>query len=462
LRFLIATWGNPWRVFDERERRWKDFSWNPITYQLLKDSAHESVESRSSLRLLYEYIKADRNIIIVADTVAFKCEKKYEDLKRHVRSMYEDFIERELGLRSRDFTIVVAPGVGRFNNGEFIGRAFDFYAIVFYELAKIFYESISKLEEIEIHLDLTHGINFMPVLTHKAVREIGEILALMSKNVRLVTYNSEPYVRGIERLNIHVIEDVRARPTPPQKLISRHFRPLNIDVLGKDLDKRRFFEEVDNILGSIEGDGEGLRLKLSKLKSRLGSKLNALLGALVNGLPLVLYTFYVSHQDIYTALKQLVKLYEGNIDIECNGTCEIKVERKCYFTSDFISLVKILLVTKILSLLGVEKKGEVSLEELDSLREKLFTYSKRLDIMISNDLNEIRETIGKSNTRSLKDWRYLKDIFGGGGFDVRNFLAHSGLECNITKVKVNTSIKLKYDEEQYNVILNNSIRGLEE
>jgi CRISPR-associated protein Csx1 len=97
--------------------------------------------------------------------------------------------------------------VGVFENWNFIGNMEDFYGYVLYKFVDILSAEFDKdLEDLELYLDLTHGINFMPVLTYRAIREISEII---TANATLHVYNSDPYRREAS-LRIHLVESSRS------------------------------------------------------------------------------------------------------------------------------------------------------------------------------------------------------------------------------------------------------------
>lgn len=105
----------------------------------------------------------------------------------------------------------IAPGIGVFQNGVFHGDALDYY---YYILAKV---SVNLLkcssDELEIHLDLTHDLNFMPFLTYRTIKEILELFSIF-KDVKLKVYNADPWSNTANPLSINIIKDVKPTPKP--------------------------------------------------------------------------------------------------------------------------------------------------------------------------------------------------------------------------------------------------------
>ena len=83
----------------------------------------------------------------------------------------------------------------------------------------------SNAGRVRLAADLSHGINFMPLLVFRACRAACRMLAaLTGVEIKVLTYNSEPYPPGkiVERpgLNIHRIESDIITPTLGASLAS--------------------------------------------------------------------------------------------------------------------------------------------------------------------------------------------------------------------------------------------------
>ncbi len=72
-------------------------------------------------------------------------------------------------------------------------------------------------EHVEVHVDLTHDVNYMPTLLYKTVRELLQLLAY-TRTVVLHVYNSEPFAGKDTPLNVHLIEKTELRPSVPPEI----------------------------------------------------------------------------------------------------------------------------------------------------------------------------------------------------------------------------------------------------
>ncbi|MEM4603235.1 MAG: CRISPR-associated CARF protein Csx1 [Desulfurococcaceae archaeon] len=423
---LISTLGDP-------------SAWNPVEY-IYDKSSFKSIFTIP----LFNYItpKPDTIILIVLDTIIDEKISSYGDLIEKVCSKYKDLISKETGLSCDRVKIIVAPGVGRFQPKNkdlffnFIGKLSDFYAYIMFEISKLLAESEM---EVTIHLDITHGINFMPSLTLLATKKISSVLALTRNNVRLKVYNAEPYRKSVtERLNIHLVED------------SPVFIEYDLMPLGA---KGKCVLLKGNVV-SYEGDLRTLTSNCDKMRN----KLNAFLSSIFNGLPLAVYTFYPDVAELENTINKIVEIWRENIKVTLNEK-EVYVKRNLSFSEDFVKLTQIWLITKTLNL---SRRTEVSYNELDSLRENFFSkFSEKIDSMISRDLYRVERNV-KEKGEKCKDWVKLRTIYGESkDFTERDFLAHSGLEMNVTEVKYDgQSIMLRYAEDEMKNVIKGCLHGL--
>lgn len=171
-RVLIAPWGKPWKTIRE-----SSYSWEEVEYIFNDDRCR----SRSTLPLLRKALNPDCTVVIVLDTALGLVPNNYDELTKEIGDAYKDFINNQLGLRD-DVKIIVAPGVGRFKTDdgyvEFKGSLIDFYYIILHELSRILVELDDKAE---VYIDISHGLNFMPTLTYRAVNEVLGVLAHTKK-----------------------------------------------------------------------------------------------------------------------------------------------------------------------------------------------------------------------------------------------------------------------------------------
>ena len=419
MKVLVATWGNP--------AEWKETNY-------LLDNERE--KGRTTLRLIKRKVNPDKTILIGLDTLAEEG-STYEEVRKSAKNIYMRHLE-ELGISSDGVEVVVAPGVGSFDGWNFIGNMEDFYGYVMYMLA----DEISTLkldadlENLELHLDLTHGVNFMPVLAYRAMREIAEIIPV---NVRLYVYNSDPYRRGSTSLKIHLVESSKISWKPSLNILEK--RPKLLKVIDE----------------SIIND-ESYRREIREVENLNVDELNAFIGSIINGLPLAFFTFYPDLDMLGEVEKRVIILYSKYTLVrEDSVSGRIEVRRRLSLGKDFPPLVKLTLVAKMLERFRLESE-EVELERLEDLRDKLFSRNEKINAMISSDLHKIEQV----QSRLSNEWSKLRDYFEEpGGYDPRNFLAHSGLEKNVTEIRISGGkIVLRYCRDHLKNIVRDSTRGL--
>lgn len=397
MNILIAPWGDP-------------ENWNEVTYKF----DDFECRSKSSITPLVNVIKPDLTVIIALDTLA-KTGDSYEELINETKNKIEEnlkFVLNSSNLKGSK-EIIVAPGVGEFQNAVFKGKMSDFYAYLLFKLSQLI-----PCDDVTFHIDLTHGINYTPALTYRAAREIAGIMAVTNE-IRILVYNSEPYTADLEELKIHVVEDSEVKPEPCQEKM-RSDKLLDANDLSPQNRKMVFRDELKEI-----------REKIDYMET------NAFLSSVVNGLPLTLYTFFPNIADLENSLKNSVDVFRRYIHVSEEE--KVIVKRQLSFNNDFTTCTKAYLTARIL---GVSRKAEVTIEELDKVRVRAFSKVKKLNSMISVDLkgpSGLERTIEDAiaENKDLNRWKLLSELMGGDmqEAEFRNFLAHSGLERNITEVK---------------------------
>ena len=413
---LISPWGNP------------EF-WKEVTYTF----NNKGMLSRSTLSLLYEVLKPEKIVIIALDTLAKEPSRNYDNTVDEVKRKCSEFIKEKLRVNA-DCDIIVAPGVGSFNL-SFEGNMSDFYFYTLFKLSRILVELDDNAT---VHLDTTHGINYMPTLVYRALNEILGVLAY-TKKIKFIVYNSEPYKEGVAKYQVHIIEE-RERIQPR---LSAH----PIGITG-----------ACNLLAINKEEDKDLSMRIyevSRVKSDELRKLNAFLSSVVNGLPLALFTFYPDESNLLERLESVVNTWKQNI------VCDEKsVRRKLKFTDDFMRYVRLWLASRSMAL---RKKEEVSLEEIKNVNERLFRHYGLASKLISRTLSDLEETLKEVN--QFDNWKKLNEIIEStgkevGSFDPQNFLAHAGLEYNVTEIQYKGNVLLRYKKEKINDVLNACKEGL--
>ncbi len=480
IKLLIAPWGNP------RE-------WNPAKYVI----RNKEYLSKTSTLPLLEHVKPNALVVIALDTLAPlvfgsqpKDIKSYldivhgveEEIRRRLDNFINEFVEDsrrneisidEEAIRRVDKRIVIAPGAGTFyprKDGEyanypyrFEGPMIDFYNIVLYELSRIMLGYLTPESTVQLHLDLTHGINYMPTLTYRAVAHITSILAL-THTTELHVYNAEPYPPGwrriksqeLPRLFIHLVERRDVAPEVPIEW------PEDPNEWGPgrslDTDDQNLKAEINKILGE--------KYKLIMLECDERVSLSALCFdftlAVRDGIPLLLvYTWNALSrgergQLLYNMIREIYDLWLKNIRVDSNAL-GVSIVRKVRFTKTFTTYVSVWFMHNVLSnIMSLEdvKFTEcsediaflVKLRYLDKLYEDLYSrlgleLSAVVWREISNVKRDVKDYVDKKPGEVCKTKLYSEIAKELGKqeklspeFDLRNFIAHSGLLYNIVGI----------------------------
>lgn len=396
-KVLVVPWGNP-------------FGWNEATY------VYGSVEKRSfsTLPVLREAIKPDKIIVVVLDTLAnivsrageppiSQCDfSSYDEIREDVKERVRYFVEEKLEEKFDGIELVIAAGVGVFGNIRVEGDMLDYYHYTTYELAKRLPD-----EDMTVYLDLTHGINFMPVLTYRA---LSSLLGLASylKDVQFKVLNSEPYPLGVPqeeirklRLNVRVVEDREVKPKPI----------------------------------------------LSLLEDENFNRWNAFISSVANGFPLVFATLCPKMVEIEKEIESRLKSFYRDITVDGRS-----VIRSSTLDSNFKTLSKLYYLLRVLNteFRNLPKK-EVTLNELKTISETLFNKLPRIGVIVEEQIKDLENRLTtsgkpKSSLRG-KGWKPLAEYLSSSGISssdttdenkvVRNFIAHSGFEYNVTMVEEN-------------------------
>ena len=391
MRILVVSWG--------------DFErWNNIEYRF----GNETSVGPSTLPILQKVLKPHWTVVIIPDTLGRNFES-VEALRDDVRNRALDFLER-IGA-GREVDIVIVPGIGEFSHGTFRGSAMDAYHYTLYRLSQI----IPSQDDLDIHFDITHGINYLTFLAYRALMGLLGISAI-ANDVELTAYNSDPYVRGIStRLNINIIEKTKVSPEPlnrPCPGTSGLLKPVKIE---------------GNHLATMERN-YGIPGGIHKIKPWL----DAWIGSVFFGLPLAFLEEFNDVKLLDEIIEKTVSLWGSGIEVAPG-----KVTRRIGFNEGFSTLVRAAFQMKTLE--RFRKVAPFTLEDLYDVSSRIFRGSTRA--RIKTEIGKIEdEAIAYMERGETTDWIPLREFLNYSRANVqvkpRNFLAHAGFEANVTEVKV--------------------------
>lgn len=443
----MVPWGNP-------------FQWEQITYEF----KGIKLKSKSSLPLLIEVLKPEKIIIIALDTIAnfrnrdgkpeieLKNFSKYLDVEKDVKDRIKWFLEKEIlenildpelkqkfskFISEEKLKIIVAPGVGIFPNIAVEGEMLDFYHYILYKLAKEL-----PVDDLEVYLDLTHGINFMPTLIYRALNNLLGLAAFV-RNVHFVVLNSEPFPQGF--IGEEKAKVLRETILHIRKVEDRYIHPKPI------------YSKVSN------------------------EKLVAFIASLANGFPLVFATFYPKINELESVLDEEFQEFLKNIEVK-----EKKIKRNKNLSDDFKTISKLFYLIKILnstfdkSNINIPKE-ELSAKELESLVDIIFKKILKIKMFAKRDINIIKKFVKRAikkegeikerllhgeRVRYLEVFNFIKkdttdDAKERQDIDPRNFIAHSGLAMDLIYVKWNgNDVFLSYDEDRLKEVIEYSTESI--
>jgi len=447
----ITTWGNPWKAYSHEDPAYR---WNEVEYVL--EGKRE--KSRTTLPLIQKVYNPSESIILVQESVIFESVAKYSEVKASVERIFRDFIgkiEKASGVKLSNAKVFVTPAVGSFKNSLKVGNAEknldievcgtmrDFFSTAYYTIAEELLSISSKLaknsreEPLLIILDLTHGINYTPVLTYEAVRMVAGLLAWFMP-VEIKVLNSEPVISDQEAkdFRIHVVESRRVKPAT--------------EIIG--LGHGRFLKLNEKCAEKQEGKniGEDIYKGLKDLEDKFKvnkERLNAFLGSFVNGIPLPAVVFQPDWHDLKCFLEGVVKLFDNWSAVYLEGENHIKIIHKASYRWDFIAAASAWVLSEMLSIKGFQKKDYLTLTEVKELTGEVFGRNEKFKAMISRDIGEIEKVLSKGSGSASPSllYRFFEESYedcliellnlGKRYIFERNFLAHSGFEKCVTVVE---------------------------
>lgn len=418
MKILISTWGNP-------------KGWEEVTYCYK--------ESRKRLKDVSPLIKEkegiEKTIIVSIDTLSDECvscllNSLYRDIKNLSYSLIQNFCREEIGYTPD--RIIISYGVGEFNNSKFAGNAMDFYYSVFKELSFTFVEWLDEFNgnRIEIYLDISHGINFLPVLTYRALKEMLQILAY-GFSIKFTVLNSDTYIRTArpDFLNINIIEKSKILPKLTVYKIDK--RPIE-----------PYFGLIDEEKG-----------KIGKNLQSFDKNILYFLSSFMYALPVFVIRYLPDKEELKNKIKDIGDEFERNIEVK--KVRKLEVERKIEFTINFENLVKAYILSWLLNRKSIYKKDEVELEKIKKIKEEIWERNFPIE---SNRIDVEINVIKNLPYSKPKDWKTYAEIIGKreeSNIDKRNFFAHAGFEHNIIKIKIeNQKIKLKINSKLESIAKN--------
>ncbi|PUA31286.1 MAG: hypothetical protein B7O98_09515 [Zestosphaera tikiterensis] len=513
--FILASWGNP-------------YEWYEVEYLLEpEDELKLRVKSISSLSVILRYyisklgVKNVRALVFIPETLLcasnmisdFKVEEvtkcisnEYSEVLERLRSNVTEYVKNkvvktvinclsEVDLDSL-IKVYVLPNVGKYQcNKETVEWKYDidtdissFYGALalivgFIEL-KDFIKHNGK-KHLELAVDITHGINYMPLMLFRTSLFLARIASVeLNNKVTFKVYNSEPYTKAVKgggELKVRIVDKEDIEKTKAiQRLIYSYTAYLyktkvNIENYDEKSCGNSWIKDLNKNLNKSMG------FQRSK---KLFDLINCLAASIHYSLPLPLVTFsyWYNHELSLKSIHEEIPHFLNEFIREINKYVHIEKNNNNYLIKRLIVLnynkVKGLLAGYAIAKYSVNVLNEVMKDEkhvkfqnncefyisAEKLNYLLDEYLKGAHYLTSsNELSQIQRKYSENLLiKKLKEGTECcneeKDV------DKRNFIAHCGLEQNITCIKEeNGIIFLKYcrkDEGKIRETLENGLKEL--
>jgi len=445
-RICIATWGNP------QEWRFAEY--------YSEDQPRRRVRAFSTLNILHEIEQPTKTIIIALDTLADpdkleECGSDYSCIEANVREKIGKYL---CGIEAE---IVVLPGVfsKRESGRQIIFRSDpqkEFLPLLIYEL----YDRLLNVDgELEVVLDISHGINFMPTLAYRAVTEVAAALAVArTEQVKLRVYQADPYPSLPREIGNRLARsDDLCKPASEDEPPSLRYNKI-AEATFKLWDLSRYvahYSERRLLTAPKDYDFDNLDELLEKALLLLGAYR---LGALLQ-LGLLAKTTHV--EDLERVMRRAVEFWRGKRRVvrEIDG---LKLESDKKFLTGFYLLLHGHAVLRGAKKLLSESESAsldeaiVTFKEIKELK-KLLEGSKVVTILVDREISKLDNKVRKSGN-IINDWTLYADILEkpegksllshrGSPSDMerfkRDFIAHAGFHDEVVELRMRNDIELR-------------------
>lgn len=440
MKIYITTWGNP-------------AIWKEIEYKY----NGRAFKSKSTLPLLEETENFDKIIIISIDSLANEHNKvfhvqDYSQLPDLVQEKIRDYLVNELKFdKIIDKThVIVSFATGDYGELKIQGKGTDFYYHIFYELSKLFAQvllnDLKNDQEIIVVVDITHGVNYMPVNTYTVVRLILNVFGFFFKSIKVNVVNSDPLIVKVkpDYLNINIIEETTIVPRV-------YF------VNDKDLSKSlTVFKEMDNEKKRTIGTK---RYKFGNSEKKLYEKTLLFLASFYHKLPLHVIHYLPKAQDIMNLSEKIFGEFFNFISLSKSDN-KIILTRELSLNNHIENLSKAFVLSLILNKMGIKNDSEIGISDVQKVNKELFEKFKieqsRAEVELDNIRKEDKGIVGfipndyETYIEIQNKYRQKNglDKLNSNKINKRHFFAHAGFEYNSIKLrKEGNNIFIKVNED---------------
>ncbi|WP_069808155.1 CRISPR-associated CARF protein Csx1 [Vulcanisaeta thermophila] len=431
----------------------------------------------------------------------------YSDIRKAAHSLLKGCAEQYLKDFENKITIdiKILPGIGTYKahgyTARFMGGINNLIFAMLYEL----YSKVRDGSYSAVVLDLTHGVNYLPVISYSAAQLIAKYLSARdNRKICFITFNADPVPGAVQesRLNIIDMQNIRVEPHEfLRELINELSEEKIYKVVKSDYDKDKI-----NKLNELNNQYDDVRQRLDP--SRITASLEY-------GFTLYLITYLHSNMknleklsgDISNLCGEIHNYIHSEVDIKVTGSND-KDGSKMFLISRFydfdtspllLSMAFDVVRSRIINALHfdqiMDSEEGVDIDHLldipvSNVANKTLTnevstiknVARIFKYIVNNFLNvKITSYVKYDSAYDLADktalyvWRRSGEIrdeisnYLCGGHDkcepnYRNFIAHAGLERTTICVKVvDDKVFIKYRSsdcfKSVNEIVGRIIRG---
>ncbi|BBG27763.1 CRISPR-associated CARF protein Csx1 [Sulfuracidifex tepidarius] len=396
---------------------------DPSNYETVKYKIDDKeYETNACFRAISDHLGIDKVTVYAGLSLCSGC----NNLECCIDSVKQK-VSQKIG---SNFELLIAPNIYGTKFIQKDRRNTLYFNFVYFNSLKILEQSKPD----EIYIDITHGINYMPLLATDAI--MLATYAYVVENVKDVTlkiYNSEPIMRGNK--GPYTIDNIYSEKiTVRQALIFLLSFFLSND--SKNVIKNKVLKTNDN-----EGKSRVTYLCRPDL---IYSLVNSLSGGVF---PYIL----MRAQETNECLKKVENLFE-KLDFFNNYSVKLTFEQGGVVYEDAMPIE----ISYLHSLVrGVSRITPVDVEriKISEIRNLANNYSisDAVKYMILNEIDQIENKYGNNIPNQPTLYAKIKEdkVTKPCSVDKRNLLAHGGFEENVTYLwKDKGEIIMSYNGEQ--------------
>ncbi len=423
---------------------------DPSNYKVVEYQVNgKKTKNKASFFAIKEILGIEHVVIIAGLSLSRQRRQQtinqcFQDVASHVK--------KSLNLKRGEVTVLVAPNV---YGNQFIQTNREntiYYNYIYLNTLKI----LNKTKPSEVHIDITHGINYMPLLATDAIKLATNVHVIQANirrtepaTIKLEIHNSEPIIpnnAGPYNINSVYKEEVNLRKALIQVLtpfLSKEIR---------NLIKNNILKTEKQIPRSSEQDEGGVK----------GTGCDAdLISAAANALFSGVFPYLVSSRG---ELEECMKTIRGKMEILDQNKLKKDPNKLFKYTNNkliyqYTEPIELSYVHSLLTVTGriarsvkLHRKAHKSYVKISDIEKlaKNYSVADTISSLVADEIDKLSK-----NTNINANPQLLAKILGDQSYkptkmcmcNKRNLLAHGGFEQNVTYIwKKGKEILMSYGE----------------